>query len=105
MRSRTCPNCEYRYTRFEYFRFLLFKGVDSTWNCKGCGTPLNINVNRRTFIAIFSMLPIILGAVAISFLKEFFGITKLWHYGIILLVGIIWVMWMYSFDKFDVRKK
>lgn len=105
MKSRTCPNCDYRYTRWEYFRFLRFKGVDSVWHCKGCGTPLKINVNRRTGIAFVSMLPVIIAAVAISLLKEVFKISMFWQYGILLLVALIWIFWVYSFDKFDLDKK
>lgn len=49
--NRTCPNCDYEYSKKEYFTKLYFKAIWKGWNCESCGIRLKFDLKRRVFNA------------------------------------------------------
>jgi len=105
MKSRTCPDCGYKYSFKEYYQKIIFKSIDSKWNCTKCGVQLTFRVGRRTIVAIIAMLPLLFNHLIISFLNFNLGITKWISWLIFAILFILWLSIIYSFDSFETIKK
>ena len=57
MKTRTCPNCGYKYPLKEYYKNFLFNIVLREWSCKSCSTQITINKSRRLLSTLVGILP------------------------------------------------
>src|SRR5690554_3451101 len=104
MKSRTCPNCGYRYSFLEYFKSVAFKSTYSVWNCKNCNSRLTVDSGRRMTGVILTVLPATFGPVISKGLQQM-DFSSLVSWILILFVLIIWILWISAFDLFKLPKK
>lgn len=95
MESRTCPYCDYKYSRMDYAKRLLFKVVWSKWDCEKCNQEITFDKKRRLFVSIlFGLLVLILNIAKNHFTMDFI----LWFlFFVIFLGGTILI---FTFDNF-----
>ncbi|MCB8994565.1 MAG: hypothetical protein H6538_03045 [Bacteroidales bacterium] len=105
MKSRTCPNCGHQYSFFDYYKKLIFKLIDSKWKCAKCGSELTFSVGRRTLLAIISMIPIGFNGIITRFFTIHLDLSRNLSFALFVLIFIIWALFVYSFDSFEVLKQ
>ncbi len=100
MKIRTCPYCNYKYSRYDYLKRLLFKVLWSEWNCHNCNQKITFEVKRRLNVG----LSFGLWLAALSIVRSSFEMSwVLWIvYGIILLIGTFYI---FTFDNFAKTRK
>ncbi len=98
MKTRTCPECGYKYSLSEYYTKLIFKFLNANWNCKKCGTQLSFNVGRRTLITIIAVVPFGFNSIITSVFQNNIGISRGLSYFAFCLIFIIWAIYLYSFE-------
>ena len=104
MNHRTCPHCSYKFSFWQYLKNPFFKGVFSQWKCLNCGTCLSIDVKRRWLISFTSIVP--LGfAPQFSHYLERFGVPSEYSWTLGLSILLVWALFIFSFDKFELPLK
>jgi CXXC-20-CXXC protein len=95
MKTRTCPNCNYQYSRWEYVKKIFFMTIWSDVECKDCGQSITIDLSRRIIVAFaFGFWAIILNT-AISY----YDMTlKLWLLAITVFLMVS--LYIFTFDAF-----
>ena len=104
MKIRTCPNCGNKYSFLSYVKKSMFKLIDSKWDCVNCGAELSFNIGRRTLLTMIAMFPIMVH----SFITDLFqdlGLSSGVSWILLLMIFLVWVIWIYSYDTFTLLKK
>ena len=96
MKTRTCPCCEYRYSRANYAKELLFKFILSKWNCLNCGQEITFDHKRRNAVAIAFGLWTMMFFIAAN---RFFAMDLMW-WGLLLVVYLSGTVFIFTFDNF-----
>ena len=99
MRTRTCPNCSYKYSINEYLKKLVFKLVYAEWECPDCHGKLTFDYGRRVILALcFGGLTIVFSFL-ISILRKTIEMTLfMWVAAIVLFV--VFSLFIFTFDTF-----
>jgi CXXC-20-CXXC protein len=99
MRTRTCPNCSYKYSISEYLKKLVFKLVYAEWECPGCHGKLTFHYGRRVILALcFGGLTIVFSFL-VSILRKTIEMTLvMWVAAIVLFV--VFSLFIFTFDTF-----
>ncbi|MFD2518749.1 hypothetical protein [Salinimicrobium flavum] len=99
MKSRTCPNCGYKYSFGLHLRKHFFQNVFSNWNCKNCGALLTVDAKRRIILAIVGIAPAALIPYLASYFRGYYlAIEHAWMLAIFLV--LTWAVFVFSFDRF-----
>lgn len=95
MKARTCPHCNYQYSKIEYFKLQFMKFTFSEWKCKNCKREISYNFKRRAFVALFSGFWFIL----LYYIKSSLEMTPLiW---VVLLVSLVFGQGLiFTFEAF-----
>jgi len=95
MKTRTCPNCGYQYSRMDYIKKLWNKFLGDSWECPNCKQKITFDMKRRILVVIFFGLWIIVVNTAKSYLEMD---TLMWiTLPLIFLIGTIFI---FTFDTF-----
>jgi CXXC-20-CXXC protein len=95
MESRTCPYCNYKYSRLGYVKKLTFKAIWSKWKCPQCENKITFDTKRRVVVAGISAVWILI----VNLARRFFETEQdFWIIYFILLFG--GVMYICGYDKF-----
>jgi CXXC-20-CXXC protein len=95
MKARTCPHCDYQYSRVEYLKLQFAKFSFSEWNCRNCKQNITFSFKRRALIALFNGLWFFL----FYYLKSHLEMTLLiWI--VFLLVFILGLCFLITFEGF-----
>ena len=101
MEFRTCPNCGYKYSAYEYFKLRCCRLLKLKWNCKRCNTVLRTNVKAR-IITTFLYLSLVSGltyCIAMNYPNNKFIV------GLTPIIVILFAYIFYSFDVLDKKEK
>lgn len=99
MKSRTCPYCGFKYSRFEYVKKLFSKCIWSKWECPNCKNEITFDNKRRILIAIsFGLWMFILNIVKSYFYKT----PIMWI--IFLVFSLIGSIFIFTYDNFSKTK-
>lgn len=91
MKNRTCPNCNYKYSKKLYLKKLYFKFIWQSWRCEECGMLLKFDLKSR----IIHALIITITLFGIFQMKDFFE-TK-WVYCVLSIITLLFVTVLVSF--------
>lgn len=100
MKTRTCPNCGYRYSYKQYLKEIYFFSAWNTWSCKNCGSILTFNLGKRIIITIIAMLPVLLFASITPDSWDHLIFPPGLSFVIYLIFYIAWYFFIFSFDTF-----
>lgn len=99
MKTRTCPHCNYKYSKSEYIKKFLFKFVFSEWNCKNCNKRITFDPKRRVNVALcFGGTYFIIFLIFVE-LRDKIGMTPLLWIGFPIILFICSVF-IFTFDTF-----
>ena len=94
MKNRTCPNCNYNYSKKLYLKKLYFKFIWQSWRCEECGMLLKFDLKSR----IINALIIAITLFGIFQIKHYFE-TKLVYF-VLSIITLLFVTILVSFfDK------
>lgn len=96
MKTRTCPNCCYRYKLIDFgFKpFLL-----PEWNCKNCGVKLKNSHKRKYILALIGCAPAAAYPYLARYLSEFFPVMVSFVLAIVFL--LVWAILIFSLNNFS----
>ncbi len=99
MKSRTCPNCGYKYSLSLHLKKHFLQNVYSTWECENCGTKLTVDAKRRILLLVIGIIPIAaLPILADFFMGYYLGRPFSWTFSVVLV--IIWATFIFTLDHF-----
>lgn len=107
MKTRTCPNCHYKYSLVEYLKKPFLNGIFSSWKCINCDAKLTVDESRRWILAFLGVVP----GVFLPYLSKWFineGFTALYSWILAILVIVLIQITIFSFEKFhllDVKER
>ena len=99
MKTRTCPYCDYQYSRKNYFKKLSFKLIWSKWDCPNCSKKITFNFNRHLLVVLGYMVWMFI----LLTIKSLITMNIYWGIGLILFF-IIGGLFIFSFDTFKEAK-
>lgn len=99
MDARTCPHCNYKYSRKEYVMQLSFERILSVWKCKNCHKKLTVHVKRRLLISLGAFGLFVAIAIPIGIYSNLDGMTLVGWFFLIVLYMIVHIS-IYPFDAF-----
>lgn len=96
---RTCPNCNYQYSRLEYVKDVFFMTIRTDIECKNCNQNFTIELSRRIILAFaFGFWLILVNTARTSLDMNNF----LWMILIVfLLAGGLFIFTFDNFNKVD----
>ena len=99
MKSRTCPNCGYKYSLGLHLKKHFLQNVYSTWECENCGTSLTVDAKRRILLLVIGVIPIAaLPILADFFMGYYLGRPFSWIFSVVLV--LIWATFIFTLDHF-----
>jgi len=99
MKTRTCPYCNYKYSRIDYVQRLLLKVIWSKWDCPKCEQKITFDNKRRLIVALAFGLWTLLLIMA----KTYFSMNlTLWL--LFLLIFLLGAIYIFTFDNFTKSK-
>ncbi len=104
MKNRTCPNCGYQYSFFNYCGKSLFRTSDSTWHCPNCKKVLSFTKKSRFITILGSMLPVLFNSLIFDLLKDV-GLNIFLSWTAFILFSVIWIFVLCGFEKLSVDKE
>ena len=103
MKTRTCPNCGYRYTWKEHLKITSFK---NRWKCKNCGAKLTYNMNRRVNLSLIASFSMVFFAYFLtSTISEHLHISFWIAIPISLVILMGWWGYIFSYEKYEISKR
>jgi rubredoxin len=99
MKIRTCPLCGYQYSLYEYVGKVIFKIVDSEWNCPVCKKKITFDFSRRVIVALCCGAFYIIISLLISVLNDVLGMSPLIWIAV-LSIYLIFSIFIFTFDTF-----
>jgi len=105
MKTRTCPNCGYKYPLRIYYTKFIFRFVDSRWDCVKCNSLLTFNFGRRLLVILIAMLPVIAWSLFSPDWNLHLYIPGWLSYILLGVVTLSWAMFVSGFDTFSLVEK
>ncbi len=105
MKSRTCPNCGYKYSLSEYYRKVIFNFSGSTWNCSKCGSELAVNSGKRLILIAVGILPIFFNYFIVEGIMSYLQVSIVLGWIVFGVTFLLWYFFVTSFEGFVLTKE
>lgn len=93
--NRVCPNCNYEYSKKEYFKKLYFNPTWKSWDCAKCGISLKFDLKKR----LINVLIIVLTLFVVFQIKHYFESKLIYVLVSILTLLLVTTTLFLFFDK------
>ncbi len=100
MKVRTCPYCNYQYSRLEYLKNMFVKFSYSEWDCKNCKKEITFSIKTRLLTALFIVFWVFLMSNVKSYLE-----MNLLLWIIFVVIFMLGQFLIFTFDTFKKTHK